>query len=63
MSSLDSDGRATKRQKADGSAVKVAYLGPEGTYGQQAAQAFLPTLGHSDVELVPCPSIAGQLPV
>lgn len=41
---------------------RMAYLGPTGTYGEQAARAFLARLPDTDVELVPCPNIRGQSP-
>lgn len=40
----------------------MAYLGPTGTYGEQAAKAFLSRLPDKNVELVPCPNIRGQSP-
>ena len=34
--------------------IRVAFLGPEGTYGQQAAQALAELEGLANFELVPC---------
>ena len=41
---------------------RMAYLGPAGTDGEQAAKAFLARLPDKNVELVPCPNIRGQSP-
>lgn len=37
-------------------AVSIAYLGPEGTYSNEAARAFAGKLGDPDARLVPCTS-------
>ena len=42
---------------ADNGPIQIAYLGPEGTYGQQAAKAFSERF-EADIEFVPCPNIA-----
>lgn len=36
--------------------VSIAYLGPEGTYSDEAAHAFVGKMRATDVELVPCNS-------
>lgn len=38
------------------SAVTIAYLGPQGTYSDQAAHLFAEKMGAQDVEFVECPS-------
>lgn len=37
-------------------APSIAYLGPEGTYSNEAAIAFAQKMGEPDAQLVPCPS-------
>lgn len=36
--------------------LSIAYLGPQGTYSDEAARAFAGKLGEPDAELVACPS-------
>ncbi|KAK8850339.1 hypothetical protein IAR55_004256 [Kwoniella newhampshirensis] len=36
----------------------MAYLGPRGTYGEQAARAFASRYNDSSIDLIPCPSIS-----
>ncbi|EKD02099.1 hypothetical protein A1Q2_03601 [Trichosporon asahii var. asahii CBS 8904] len=45
------------RSLATAMSKRMAYLGPAGTYGEQAAKAFLARLPDKNVELVPCPNI------
>ena len=37
-------------------AVSIAYLGPQGTYCDEAAHAFMGKIGAADAQLIPCTS-------